>query len=260
MTIRLLAYMLVALVVLFLVGLVMSYQPTSDLPSFLYAAERVTDRDLYGTVPDGLHRYFYSPWFAVMLIPLTWLPFSVAAVLWHTLLALALAYSLWWMVAEGGYAAAALVGAFGFHAVWSGHPQPLMIALLVATLPTRWGPVGIGIAASLKIVPLILVVRYAGRGEWGSVAVSLAVAGVLWAPALLYDLSLWGQVPASTLSLFSVSPLLWGVVAVGCLVIVYRLAPTRYGWLAASVAWMACMPRLLLYDVSALAVARTPRP
>lgn len=253
------AHVLVLLVAAVLVGLVMSYGFSSDTEAFLRGAELVAAGESpYGPAPEWTHRYLYAPWLAWVLIPATWLPVETWTVLWHTALAVALAAALWPLVRQGGYLVAIMLSAFGFHAVWAGHFEPLMIVMLVYALPTKWGPVAIGVAASLKITPIVLCVRYAGRGEWGKVAVAVLVAGALWAPALLYDLSDWLIPAGSTLSLFGVSPILWGAVAIGAVVAAWRLAPTRYGWLAAAVAWLAVMPRVLLYDVSGLLVTSAP--
>ena len=252
----LLATLLVLGAAVFLVGLILSYGFSSDTAAFLRGAEMTAaGRSPYGPAPEWTHRYLYAPWLAWLLIPATLLPIELFTVVWHLALALALAAALWPLVRIGGWLPATLLGAFGFHAVWAGHFEPLMVALLVHALPTRWGPVAVGVAASLKITPLVLCVAYAARGEWRKVAVAVVVALVLWAPALLYDLGEWGLPVGSTLSLLGHAPLAWALVAVGALVMAWRLGPTRYGWWAAAVAWLAVMPRVLLYDVSGLAVA-----
>ncbi len=78
-----------------------------------------------------------------------------------------------------GTLAASLIGAFGLHAVWAGHFEPLMIAMLVWALPTRWGPIAIGVAASIGIMPIVLCLKYAGCGNWRGVAIALGVAALM---------------------------------------------------------------------------------
>jgi hypothetical protein len=208
-------------------------------------------------VPAHLHAYGYAPWFAALLIPATVLPTPLLVASWHAALAMASAAALWPAVRTRtlvGALLAALVAPFLFHAVWIGHYEPLLVALLVWALPTRWGAVAIGIAASIKITPLVLTVRFAGRGEWGKVIVAGALAAALWAPALLMGFDGWRFGIGLTLSPLGYEPLLWLLLALTAVALAWRLAPSPLGWSAASVAWLAVMPRMLLYDAGALAV------
>ena len=257
---RLAAGLGVALVAAFTVGVILGYPSGSDLPAFLRGAELVARGESpYGSAAP-IHNYLYAPWLAYLLIPATWVPFELFAPVWQAALAVALGASLLPLIRSRtleGTLAAVLLGSFGFHAVWAGHFQPLMICLLVYALPTRWGPVAIGVAASLKITPLILAVGYAGRGEWTKVGVAVLVAAALWAPALFLGVAGYGIPVGHTLSLLGYSPVVWGVVVVVAAVAAWRLAPTHYGSLAAAVAWLALLPRVLLYDVSSLLVVRS---
>lgn len=256
---RLAAGLLVALAAAITVGVILTYPASSDLPAFLRGAERLA----HGESPYGsaapIHNYLYAPWLAYLLIPATWVPFELFAPVWHALLAVALGASLLPMLRSRtleGTLAALLLASFGFHAVWAGHFQPLMICLLVYALPTRWGPAAIGVAASLKITPLILVISYAGRGEWRKVGVALLVAAALWSPALVIGVSGYGIPIGHTISLLGYSPLAWAAVAVVVAVAAWRLAPTRYGSLMAATAWLVLLPRVLLYDVTSLLVVQ----
>lgn len=257
--VRLVSALLVAISCLVILGVILTYAHTSDLPAFLLGAQRIANGDSpYAPVPEPLHKFLYAPWFAVALIPATWFPMSIVAVVWHALLAVGTALAVWPLFRSGrleGVLAGSLIGMFSFHGVWAGHYESLLIALLVWALPTRWGAVAIGIAVSIKVTPIVLCVRYAARREWMSVLVVVGVAAGLWAPALLFDLQGWGVNVGHTLSLLGYSPILWALTAFAGLGAAYVLAPTRYGWLAASVAWLAVLPRMLLYDVSSLAIA-----
>lgn len=255
---RLTATGLVLLSASILVGVILTYGATSDLAAFLHAAERASHGlTPYGPAPEWTHAYLYAPWLAVLLIPATWVPAAFFEAFWHALLVVALGAALWPLIrirTLEGTLAATVLGTFGFHAVWIGHFEPLMICGLVYALPTRWGPFAIGVAASLKITPILLAVRYAGRGEWSKVGVSVGVAALLWAPALLFDRDGWGLPIGQTLSMLGYSPVAWAAVAILALFAAWTLARSRYGWLAATALWLAVMPRVLLYDVSALAV------
>jgi Glycosyltransferase family 87 len=258
---RFLAMFLVIVAVLLTVNDVIRYPLTSDLRYYLFGAEQIAHgANPYAPIPDSQLKYLYAPWFAVALIPATWLPFPIVALAWHSILAVSAGVSLWPVLRARrleGTLAALLIGTFLFHGVWAGQIQPLMVALLVLALPTRWGPAAIGIAASLKVTPIVLCVLYAGRGEWGKVAVAATVAAVLWAPALLFDLSQYGIAVMQSHSLLGHSPVAWALVVIVALGMGWRLARTRYGWLAAATLWMAVLPRMILYDPSGLAVGAT---
>ena len=108
----------------------------------------------------------------------------------------------------------------------------------------------------MKVTPLVLGVVWFGRREWGKLAVAVGVTLVLWAPALwmgVQDYTVGANTP--TLSLMSRSLVLWALVAAGAVIVTVLVARTRYAWLAATVALLAALPRMLLYDVSYLALA-----
>ena len=255
---RFLAMLLVIVAVLLTVADVQRYPLTSDLRYYLFGAEQIANgANPYGPIPGSQLKYLYAPWFAVALIPATWVPFTVAAVIWHAILVACAGLALWPLLKArrlAGVLAAALIGTFLFHGVWAGQVQPLMVALLVVALPTRWGPLAIGIATSLKVTPIVLCVTYAARGEWRKVAIAVVVAAVLWAPALLFDLSQYGIAVMQSHSLLGYAPVAWATVVAVTLVLAWVLAPTRHAWVAAAALWMAVLPRMILYDPSGLAI------
>ena len=255
---RFLAMLLVIVAALLIVHDVVRYPLTADLKWYLWAAEQLARGDSpYATLPGTGLNYLYAPWFAAAFIPATWLPAPVLAVLWEGILVACAGICLWPLIRQRrleSSLAAVLIGTFLFHGVWVGQVQPLFVALLVVALPTRWGPSAIGVAASLKIMPIALCVFYAGRGEWRKFFVAVAVAAVLWAPALLFDRSTYVVEVGLTHSLYGHAPIVWGAVAAIGLVLAWRLASTRYGWLAAASFWMALLPIMIIYDPSGLAV------
>jgi hypothetical protein len=255
----LLAAALCASACIVLVGSIVGYERTSDLGAFLRGASLLTEgRSPYTAPVDGTHHYLYAPWLAAAFIPATWVPQALFEPLWHAILAAALVWTLTRLTSSReGRLAALIIGAFGFHAVWAGHFEPLMVAMLVLTAGTRYGPVAVGVAASIKVTPIVLAVYWAGRGERGKAAMAVAVALLLWAPALLIGIDGYGIPVGYTLSVLGYSGIAWAALACAALIGGYKLAPTRYGWLAASVAWLAVMPRLLPYDVTGLLVAVT---
>ena len=234
-----------------------------DVNSYWTAAERLrAGEPLYRSDVNigSTAIYLYSPWFAFAWIPLTFLPRDLVEVAWVALMAgcaVAAVVPLARTRTLEGAVMATLLGVFLLYAAFIGNAAPLMIAGLV------WfrSPVMIGLAASLKITPLVLAVVYAGRGEWSKVAVAVGVTTVLWLPALalgVLDYPLGTGL--STLSMLAYAPILWGVVALVAVAVAFWLAPTRYAWLGAAAALMACLPRMLFYDIGYLAISRSPEP
>jgi hypothetical protein len=113
----------------------------------------------------------------------------------------------------------------------------------------RSGPLWIALAASLKLFPVLLVLVYAGRRQWLRMAAGVLLTGLLWAPALLYDLSSYPTQPGEAGALASI-PLLYFAVAGLAIGATLALAATRYGWLAGATAVTLALPRLLVYDAT----------
>ena len=203
------------------------------------------------------YHYHYSPWFAALFVPALALPAGVVGVGWSLLLGAAAAVSLLPLVQRHGWRSAplALLMAFLYlNLVAEGNVQPLLLAGLVWTLERRSGPVMIGIAASLKLVPILLALIYVGRGEWRRALVAAVVTAVLLAPTLLFEIAPTALETGGT-GLFSTAPLLWGIGVVVSVAITLLLARGRHAWLAASVATVVALPRLLIFDVTNLVTA-----
>jgi hypothetical protein len=235
-------------------------QPDQDWQAYLDAAERLrAGLPLYPAVtdPGAASVYRYAPWFAVAWIPLTFLPREAVGVGWVLAMFAASAAALWPLVSSrllglallGGLLAPFLAGA-AIH----GNVQPLIVAALVHTLDRRAGPVTIGLAASLKGFPLLYALRYALLGEWRRCLAAAAVALVMTAPILLFDLRHYPLMPGPLTGLWLISPIAWAVGAVAGLVALLRLARARVGWFATSLAVVLAMPRLLYYDMTYLLV------
>jgi hypothetical protein len=140
----------------------------------------------------------------------------------------------------------------------TGNVHALLVAGLVWGIPRRSGPIWIGLAASLKVAPLAYALVYLGRRDWLRTAVAAGVAALLWAPALLYDTSVYPAEAGGSLSLLSnAGPLPWALVALALAVAAVLLAQTRFAWVAASTTVLAAIPRLDLYDLTYLLVGST---
>jgi hypothetical protein len=163
----------------------------NDIHAYLGAARRMLEGGpVYAPTADESELYRYSPWFAVLWIPFTQLPLPVVEVGWAivliaaTLLVLPKFADTWSAVAL-----ALLLGALVYRTAGWGNVQPLIILALVYLLPTRAGPVAVGVTASLKFWPLLAVAVYAYRRQWTAVGISLGVAAALTVPIFLTDLS-----------------------------------------------------------------------
>jgi hypothetical protein len=233
----------------------------SDAGAYWQAAMRVREgQPLYPTLAsaEGSEIYRYAPWFAWLAVPWTYLPQWLAAVLWSAVLLAASGLALVPLVRAGAWVLVAFFAPIlvGISAV--GNVQPLIVAALVFGVQRRSGPLWIAVAASLKIVPLLLALVYAGRRQWLAFAVAVALTGILWLPAIwLYDLRSYpiaaGQ--AAGLFAFPVAYVVVTGVAVGA---TFALAPTRWAWLAGSTTVVLALPRLFVYDVTFLLTGAVP--
>ena len=133
-----------------------------------------------------------------------------------------------------------------------GNVQALLIASLVWTIERPSGPIWVGVAASLKIFPILFAVTYLVRGQWVRAGIAVAVAALLWAPAFFYDLG--GYVTQSGQAGLFGSTMVWSIVAAGALFVAAWLARTRYGWIAAATAVVLAAPRFFIYDVTYLLI------
>ena len=189
-----------------------------DAGAYWEAAIRLRDGEpLYPALADtdASDVYRYAPWLAWAWVPLTFLPREVVNVIWSIILLAASAAALRPLVRLQGWLSVALflpiVG--GISAI--GNVQPLIVAALVLGVERRTGPLWIAAAASLKAVPLLLVVTYVGRRQWIRVLVTLALTAALVAPMLFYDLSEYPTGAGGASMLFDVPILFALVVASG---------------------------------------------
>jgi hypothetical protein len=232
-----------------------------DADAYWNAALRLRDgADLYPPLADAgaPDVYRYAPWLAWLWVPLTFLPKIVVQVGWSALLVAAIGIALAPLLRMRTMAAiclAALLGGLLVRTASTGNVHALLIAALVYGAPRRSGPIWVGVAASLKFVPLGYALVCAGRREWSRAAITIAVTAILLGPALLYDLTDYPTAAGDSLSLLSLAgPLPWAVVALTLAAAAVVLARTRFAWVAASTAVLAAIPRLDLYGLTYLLV------
>lgn len=235
-----------------------------DAEAYWNAALRLRHgQELFPVVPnvEASDVYRYSPWFAWLTVPFTFLPIEVAGAVWSALLIAASTLAVMPMVGRREWLGVALFWPILIAISTNGNVQALMVAALVLGVDRRSGPLWIAAAASLKAFPLIFVLVYVGRREWGRVALTLILTGLLVAPFLLYPLQHYPTSAGGAAALFAWLPVYAAVVTISGLATLF-LAPSRYRWLAAATTVCLALPRFFLYDVTYLlvgTVSRNPR-
>jgi hypothetical protein len=233
-------------------GLLQPLPPHPDVMAYHGAAERLlAGHTLYlPTNPDDPLAYRYAPWFAFAFIPIAVLG-DAGLALWYAITAAAAVYTVVATFRVGGHAGLVLglLALPVLGAVPGGNAGVLMLAVLIAT---RFHPVAVGVFASLKVYPLLLVAGYVAERRWRDVAVAVGTAVVLWAPALAFDLSGFVTSPGSGgISLYAINPLLWVAQDVLLLGGVGWLALRRshWTWLALAAAVPLVAPRVYITHV-----------
>jgi hypothetical protein len=237
-----------------------------DIGAYWNAALRLREGGpLYPPVTDvnASDVYRYAPWFAAAWIPLTYLPRPVVDAAWSVVLLAASAAVVLAALRARSRAALAftvLIGSFLVLIASRGNVQPLMVAALAFGVERRSGPLWIALCASLKATPILFVIVYVARGEWGRAAATIVLTVVLVAPMLLFDLAGYTTSPGSSQSLYGISPLLFAVVAASSVLVAGYVAWRHrpWAWLAASVAVILCLPRAFTYELTFLFVGLVP--
>ncbi len=226
-------------------------------------------------------QYRYPPLLAMVIPVLGWPP------LWFGLLAVATIATIWLWYQTAGWPGllvpALLVGAWG-QQLLNGNSQAIVVWLLAITplvldgrvgssmLGPAVGPVALAVATMLKIHPVIGLGWFAGRRDWRAIGLYGAACAVL----LLIQLPWLGDFldyylndPAAVetipgMSQRAIHPAAWVLGTVVMLVLAWRYAGPRYGWLLAPVAQLVALPRVLLVNLALLLAAplppRRPRP
>jgi len=232
--------------------------PMGDLEIYLAAAERLRSGEPLYLVADAFNSYWYSPWFAASMMPLTFLPESVAAVGWSALLlacTAAVGVVLWTerTVAARIVAVMAVPALFAVSA--GGNVQALIVLALLVALHRPSGPLWVALAASLKFTPILFVLVFVARREWGRAGISLLLSALLIIPAFLMGFSLdrvqgWQGMAPSVLA-FGL-PIYVMVVGACCLAALF--GPVKYSAVAAATGAVLALPRLFVYDVTLVAI------
>jgi hypothetical protein len=216
--------------------------------------------------------YRYPPLLAIAFRPLAVLPFEVAAAIWEGVVVAAFALTLR-RIGLGRRAlrrrALVAIGLLGLPIGWSlaiGQAQ-VPVTLLMAL----GSPLPLALATNLKILPALAAIWWLGRRDWSSLGrfvawgAGLAVLQLVLEPRgslafpLVFNLEQVGEV--RNFSPYVISPALWLALVVSGTIVALRLAPTRYGWMAAVALSVLATPRLLTYQLmSLIAGLREPDP
>ena len=226
----------------------------ADAGAYYDAAWRLVDGEpLYLEIhPEAHEVYRYAPWFAYAWIPLTGLPREVAMHAWSVAMLGCSLVGVWPLVRHGTAAAlalATLIGAFLAETAMFGNAHPAVVALLVTAARSRWFPLAVGIATSIKLVPLLLVVPWLRHGRWAKATMAIGTAALLWGQALLFDLGGYETDPGTgLLSFYAVSPALWAALAIaaGVAAAMALVRKSRWAWVAIGLLMFLGPPRVAL--------------
>jgi hypothetical protein len=128
-----------------------------------------------------------------------------------------------------------------------------LILLPFLDWPVRRGSaVWLGIIASLKVTPILLVLVYVRRRQWRAALISVGAAALLVLPGLAMGLFSPGSSTDWGGSLASISPILYGAALLGAAIASFAVTP-RFEVTAAAVASVLALPRLFVYDSTLLA-------
>jgi hypothetical protein len=237
--------------------------PLADVHAYYDAGTRLNAggplyEQVVGTNDPSFYRY--PPLLAIAFRPLAALPFALAALIWETILLVALVVTVvrlgprrksTWIV----------LGMLALPIGWSlviGQAQVLVTLLMAIGAP--WS---LALATHLKLFPALAALWWVGRREWRALArfgawiVGLGMVQLLLEPraTLAYPAFLAtdqvGQV--NSVSPYVVSPWLWAVLTIVGIVAAIRWAPARLGWALAVTVSVFANPRLLVYQLSTLA-------
>jgi hypothetical protein len=223
-----------------------------DMNAYWDAGVRLrTGQELCPPISDVLASevYRYSPWFAWLWAPLTNLPRLAVEVAWSAVLLAASAAAVWPMARRGAWIGVAFFLPILIGISAGGNVHALLIAALVWTVERRSGPVWIGVAASLKLFPILFALTYLGRRQWWRAAAAAAVSAILLAPYLLYDLTNYVTTAGGAALLWD-WPVVYAIVVAAAIGAALWLAQTRFAWLASATAVVLALPRSFLYDVT----------
>lgn len=231
--------------------------PLADVRAYYDAATRLNEGQPLYDQPANTNEpdfYRYPPLLAIVFRPLALLPYEEAALIWGAFCVATFVLTLWWLGLRR-YEVWVLAGILGVPIGWSlaiGQAQVPMTLLLAIGSP--WA---VAVAANLKVLPILVGVFWLGRRDWRRLGLLAAWCGALLVfqfvlePQATTDffetLSLSQVGEVRNLSPYVISPALWLALVVLGGLLALRLAPTRFGWMAAVALSVLTPPRFLSY-------------
>jgi hypothetical protein len=230
--------------------------PLHDMDVYLGAAMRLrTGQPLYVPGDVAVDSFWYAPWFALMWVPMTFVPRLIVALMWSALLLVATGAVAVMLARIGrtGPMLTLLVGPLLFAVSAGGNVQALMVLSLLWGFNRRSGPIWVAIAASMKYTPILLALTYVARRQWFRAIAAGLLAAALIGPGLGLGLLSAGVRSQAALSLLGSSLPLYVFVVMGFALLALA-CPQRYSALASTTAAILALPRLFAYDVTLLAI------
>lgn len=233
-----------------------------DWRTYLLAAERVADgNSVYDWTAGPESVYRYAPWFAYALVPFLALPRSAADLLWSAIVLGGVLMAALPLIRQRTWAAVAIaiLGAGLLMRVAStGNVNSLMIGALVLGINSRFGPLIVALAASLKATPLLFVAVFVAERRWVAAGVTGGITLILVAPMVWLG---YEATPGPSDSLFGQSVVLWALVAAVATSVlgILTLRRSRFVGLAAGTAAFLALPRAFLYDIALVLPGATAR-
>jgi hypothetical protein len=208
-------------------------------------------------LPFGSEVYLFAPWFAWVWAPMTLLPREPVMLSWMVLMCFATYWAASPLFREGTLSSIGLgcilAYALAWGALWA-NVMPLLVGALIHAHGRRQFPVVVGLAASLKVLPVLYLWPYVVERQWNHVAIGVGIMGILWSPALLYGISGYPTGYMPTMSLMQVSGWLWAGVAVTASLLAFALRHSKYRWLTTTAAILAIYPRVHLHYIGLFGV------
>lgn len=241
----------------------LALDPFADVRIYYDAGARLNaGQPLYGVGSEtGVGWYVYPPLLAIAFRPLALLPFPVAAGIWEGVILAATALA----VRRAGLSrsTALVVAWLALPIGWAlavGQAEPVVTALLAMGAP--WS---VALAGHVKLVPWLVALYWIGRGDWRALGwfagwtLGIGLVQLVLAPDATFAM-LRGEwiAPAfntRNLSPFTVSPVLWALLAGAGAAVALRLARGRWGWPVAVTLAVLANPRLLVYQLMSLLAA-----
>jgi hypothetical protein len=231
-----------------------SWRWGGDMDAYWNAAVRLaTGQPLFPELHDvNAHSvYRYSAWFAAAWIPLTHLPRDVVTNVWVGLMlisAVALLAVAGSRRSLAGWLLVVLMAPVLIQSAWYGQVQPLLVLGLVWGLGRPSGPAWIGVAMSMKLLPILLIVIYLPDREIRKAAFAVGIGAALTLPTMFFDLSHYPIDAGVTASFWQIAPALWAAFALASIAVATWVA-NRWPHLAVVAAGSAVIlasPRIYL--------------